>query len=291
MIEISLLGATEIRKIAAELDLNPSKGLGQNFVHDANTCEKIVRLAGVSRGAKVLEVGPGLGSLTLALIRSGAHVTAVEIDKRLASRLAQTLVEHGANPTSFEVIVKDALQLEEDEIPRDIHLVANLPYNVSVPVLLHLLSFGRIRSGVVMVQSEVAYRLAASSSSKEYGVPSVKLNWYADAEVRDRVSTKVFWPEPRVDSALLAFQIHAPLGNEQERELTFEITDVAFNQRRKMLRASLADLIGRRLGTGKKNVEAFLKEIGIDPTLRAEALDVKDYLAIARHLLALERNR
>ena len=280
--EISLLGAKEIREIATSLDLVPSKSLGQNFVHDANTCEKIVRLAALKDSDQVVEIGPGLGSLTLALLRAGAAVTAVEIDKRLASRLPQTLREHGATDESFEVIAKDAMQLRGEEIAEGSLLVANLPYNVSVPVILHILSMARISRAVVMVQSEVATRLAAQPGSKEYGVPSAKVAWFADAAIADRVSAKVFWPVPRVDSSLLTLRVHSPLSSEADRELTFKVIDTAFNQRRKMLRSSLESLISQYLPN--QSSEEVLESSGIKPTERAESIQIEGFLAIAKTL-------
>ena len=279
---ISSLGAKEIREIAVSLDLIPSKGLGQNFVHDANTCEKIVRLADVKDSDRIVEIGPGLGSLTLALLRAGARVTAVEIDKRLASRLPETLSDHGATPESFEVIAKDAMQLLNSEVPEGSLLVANLPYNVSVPVILHILSMNKISRAVVMVQSEVAIRLAASPGSKDYGVPSAKVAWFAEAKIADRVSAKVFWPIPRVDSSLLTLHAHQPLGTESERELTFKVIDASFNQRRKMLRSSLESLIAKYLPN--QSCAEVLEASGIKPTERAESIDIKGFLAIAKTL-------
>jgi 16S rRNA (adenine1518-N6/adenine1519-N6)-dimethyltransferase len=284
--EISLLGAKELREIAADLDLIPSKGLGQNFVHDANTCEKIARLAELTDSDHVVEIGPGLGSLTLSLLRGGAKVTAVEIDKRLASRLARTLREHGAAEDSFTIINKDALDLLSDEIPEGAFLVANLPYNVSVPVLLHILSMKKISRAVVMVQSEVASRLAAKPGSREYGVPSAKVAWFADAMIADRVSAQVFWPVPRVDSSLLALRTHSPLSSEAEREVTFKVIDAAFNQRRKMLRASLEPLITQYLPDRRS--DEVLESSGIKATDRAESISIEGFLAIAKTLLGRE---
>lgn len=281
--EISLLGAKEIREIAASLDLIPSKGLGQNFVHDANTCEKIVRLADLKDSDQVVEIGPGLGSLTLALLRAGARVTAVEIDKRLAARLPETLRDHGAPKDSFKVITADALQLECGEVPASSLLVANLPYNISVPVILHILAMKRIDRAVVMVQSEVASRLAAKPGSKDYGVPSAKVAWFADASIADRVSAKVFWPVPRVDSSLLTLHTHQPLGEESDRETTFKVIDAAFNQRRKMLRSSLESLINHYLP--HQSSAEVLALSGIEATERAESIDIKGFLAIAKTLV------
>ena len=274
---ITLLGATEIRQIAEELDLHPKKSLGQNFVIDGNTCQKIVRLAGVTASDHVVEIGPGLGSLTLAILQQTQKVTVIEIDKRLASRISQTTSEHGAS--ALTVLNQDALTIEA--IPNSPNkLVANLPYNVSVPVLLHFLEkFPSIQSGIVMVQSEVAERLAAIPGNKNYGAPSAKAAWWSDLSLSDSVSRKVFWPIPNVDSSLVSFVRHEPLGNETLRKATFKIIDLAFGKRRKMLRAALAELFG-----SSASAESSLNQIGIDPTLRGESLSVTDFLRIAKHL-------
>lgn len=287
--EISLLGATEIRQIAAELSITPSKSLGQNFVHDSNICEKIVRLAGIEESDLVLEVGPGIGSLSLSILKSGAHLLAVEIDKRLAGRLSETLIAHGADESSFSVMATDALRLTKDEIlaenvtSRKMRIVANLPYNVSVPVILHLLEMEIFESAMVMVQSEVAVRLAARPGSKDYGVPSAKVAWYSKAELSDDVPRAVFWPVPRVDSSLLSLAIHQPLASEELRVLTFKVIDLAFNQRRKMLRSALAKLESE-LDSGAEKIETHLVRAGIDPTARAESLGIEEFLSIAREL-------
>lgn len=276
---ITLLGATEIREIAEELYLHPSKGLGQNFVIDGNTCQKIVRLAVVDQNDHVVEIGPGLGSLTLALLQTKSKVTAIEIDQRLANRLGKTASEHGVELKSLKVINEDALTVTSlDGSPTK--LVANLPYNVSVPVLLNFLErFPTITSGVVMVQREVAERLAASPGGKEYGIPSAKAAWWCDLFLLDSVSRSVFWPVPNVDSALVKFIRHDPLGDEVLRRRTFELIDRAFGQRRKMLRAIYADIYG-----GSSAAEAALSAVGIDPTARGEALSIRQFMAIAREV-------
>ena len=291
--EISLLGASEIRQIADHLGVVPSKSMGQNFVHDSNICEKIVRLAGITDKDLVVEIGPGLGSLSLSIARTGAHLIAVEIDTRLAERLPQTLRDHGVAESAFTVITKDAMELTSDDFgtslqgSRPIKVVANLPYNVSVPVLIHLLEMERIESAMVMVQSEVARRLAAKPGSKEYGVPSAKVAWYASATLSDSIPRAVFWPVPRVDSSLLQLLIHQPLSGSEDRTLTFEIIDAAFNQRRKMLRSSLSRLIAER--RPELGVEAILERAGIDPTARAESISIEGFLAIARAVAERER--
>jgi len=274
-VTITLLGANEIRQIAQELDLHPKKSLGQNFVIDGNTCQKIVRLAGVIPSDHVVEIGPGLGSLTLAILQQTNSVTVIEIDQRLASRISQTVTEHGV--AKLNVMNIDALSVTEIAGSPN-KLVANLPYNVSVPVLLHFLeSFPSIKSGIVMVQSEVAMRLAASPGSKNYGAPSAKAAWWSDVSLSDSVSRKVFWPIPNVDSSLVSFQRHEPLGDEALRKGTFKVIDLAFGKRRKMLRAALAELF-----TSSAAAESALREIDIDPTLRGESLSVNDFLRIAK---------
>ncbi len=239
---MSLLGAGEIRELAATLDLKPSKSLGQNFVHDGNVCRKIVRTAGVTSTDIALEIGPGLGSLTLAMLEEAQSVIAVEIDSRLAGQLPITVAAHTERAHLLTVINEDALTLKA--LPADpTVLVANLPYNVSVPVFLHLLEIlPSLRSGVVMVQAEVADRLAAKPNSKEYGIPSVKAAWWADVTGAGSVSRNIFWPQPNVDSKLVAFTRRATPGDEELRKKVFAIIDLAFAQRRKMLRSALSSM-------------------------------------------------
>ena len=276
---ITLLGAGEIRQIAESLDLRPTKSLGQNFVIDGNTCQKIVRLAGITSSDHVVEIGPGLGSLTLALLQASDKVTAIEIDKRLADQLEITAKSHGASLKDLVIINADAMEVDEIAGRPD-KLVANLPYNISVQVLLTFLEkFESITSGIVMVQSEVAERLAAKPGSKIYGVPSAKAAWWADLQLADSVSRSIFWPIPKVDSSLVKFTRHKPLGDETLRKLTFELVDRAFGQRRKMLRSIYADLAG-----GSTQAEQLLIASGIEPTIRGEALTIDDFLAIARQL-------
>lgn len=279
---MSLLGAAEIRELAAALDLKPSKSLGQNFVHDGNTCLKIVRTAGVQPDDVALEIGPGLGSLTLAMMQEAKAVVVVEIDKRLAEQLPITAAKHADNPEKLTVINKDALQI--DSLPLDpTVLIANLPYNVSVPVFLHMLEkFPTLRTGVVMVQAEVADRLAAHPSTKEYGVPSVKAAWWADVSGAGVVSRQIFWPVPNVESKLVAFTRRATPGDEALRKRTFEIIDLAFAQRRKMLRSALSSRYG-----GSAPAEEVLNGAGIDATLRGEALEISSFVSIARHEIAI----
>jgi 16S rRNA (adenine1518-N6/adenine1519-N6)-dimethyltransferase len=274
---MSLLGAGEIRELAAKLDLKPSKSLGQNFVHDANVCRKIVRTAGVTSSDIALEIGPGLGSLTLAMLEEAQSVIAVEIDARLANQLPITAAAHTDRAHLLTVINEDALTLKA--LPADpTVLVANLPYNVSVPVFLHLLEIlPSLRSGVIMVQAEVADRLAAKPNSKEYGIPSVKAAWWADVTGAGSVSRNIFWPQPNVDSKLVAFTRRATPGDEELRKKVFAIIDLAFAQRRKMLRSALSSMYG-----GSAAAEAVLTQAGIDPTLRGESLDIHSFCAIAK---------
>jgi 16S rRNA (adenine1518-N6/adenine1519-N6)-dimethyltransferase len=274
---MTLLGAAEIRELAESLDLKPSKSLGQNFVHDGNVCRKIVRTAGVTSSDIALEIGPGLGSLTLAMLEEAESVVAVEIDSRLATQLPITAAKHSDRADKLTVINHDALTLKSLPVDPTV-LVANLPYNVSVPVFLHLLEiFPSLRSGVVMVQAEVADRLAAKPNSKEYGIPSVKAAWWADVTGAGSVSRNIFWPQPNVDSKLVGFTRRATPGDEELRKKVFAIIDLAFAQRRKMLRSALSSMYG-----GSAAAEALLTTAGIDPTLRGEALDIHAFCAIAR---------
>jgi len=273
---MTLLGAAQIRELSAQLDLKPSKSLGQNFVIDSNVCTKIVRTAGVTSDDIALEIGPGLGSLTLAMLEVAKSVIAVEIDPRLAQQLPITVAEHFEHPENLTVINKDALAVNELPIEPTV-LVANLPYNVSVPVLLHLLEkFPTLRTGVVMVQAEVADRLAAKPGGKEYGIPSVKAAWWADVKNVGTVSRSIFWPAPNVDSKLVGFTRRETAGSEDSRAKVFTIIDAAFAQRRKMLRSALSGLYG-----SSSAAEAILIKAGIDPTLRGEALQVESFCKIA----------
>ena len=274
---MTLLGAAEIRELAQELGIKPAKSLGQNFVIDANVCRKIVRTAGVTSSDVALEIGPGLGSLTLALLEEAKSVIAVEIDERLAQRLPETVQAHHEGSSTFNVIHQDALHLKD--LPQEpTVLVANLPYNVSVPVLLHLLEiFPTLKSGVVMVQAEVADRLAAKPGTKEYGIPSVKAAWWADLHGAGSISRSIFWPVPGVDSKLVSFTRHQPMGDEALRIKVFTLIDAAFAQRRKMLRSALSSIYG-----SSGAAEKVLMQAGIDPTLRGESLQVNDFCTIAR---------
>jgi 16S rRNA (adenine1518-N6/adenine1519-N6)-dimethyltransferase len=275
----NLLGAVEIRELATSLDLKPTKKLGQNFVVDANTCRKIVKLGDVTEKDISLEIGPGLGSLTLALLEASKSVIAVEIDNRLAKQLPLTINKHGFDNAKITVINQDAMQLNTLPALPDV-LIANLPYNVSVPVLLNILEFfPTIQRGVVMVQSEVAERLVAKANNKEYGSPTVKANWWADLSWAGSVGRSVFWPVPNVDSALVRFDRHTPIGNEVERLKTFKVIDHAFARRRKMMRSAISEIFG-----GSSVAEAALIRAGIDPTIRGEALTVAQFAQIAQQI-------
>ena len=272
----TLLGPAEIRDLAALLDIQPTKKLGQNFVIDANTVRRIVKTAGVTAAETVVEVGPGLGSLTLGLLETGASVVAVEIDNRLADQLPLT-VELMQPDAKLTVITADALRIEELPDAPTV-LVANLPYNVSVPVLLHFLEhFPTLDRGLVMVQAEVGQRVAAVPGSKIYGSPSAKAAWYGTWKTSGQVSRQVFWPVPNVDSILVGFERHEQPGTEEERLATFALIDAAFQQRRKMLRQALSSVLGDSAAAS-----ARLEKAGIAPTARGEELTVLDFLAIAR---------
>ncbi len=277
---LPLLGAGDVRRLAADLGVRPTKHLGQNFVVDANTVRRIVRLAEVRPDDVVLEVGPGLGSLTLALLDAAASVVAVEIDPVLAGALAHTV--EGWRPDGagrLHVVRADAVRLAVDDLPgeggRPTALVANLPYNVAVPVLLVALErLPSLRHGLVMVQAEVAERLAARAGQSAYGVPSVKTAWYAEVRRAGSVPRSVFWPVPNVDSALVSFTRRDPPA--AGRAEVFACVDAAFAQRRKTLRSALAGWAG-----SAQRAEAVLRAAGIDPRTRGEQLGLAEYVALA----------
>ena len=272
----NLLGAAEIREIAERIGVRPTKKLGQNFVVDANTCRKIVKSADVGPEDVALEIGPGLGSLTLAMLESAKEVIAIEIDDRLAAELPETAKRHGFDSDKLTIINQDAMGISTLPVEPTV-LVANLPYNVSVPVLLRFLElFPTLRSGVVMVQSEVADRLVAKPNSKTYGSPSVKATWWADLSSAGTVSRSIFWPVPNVDSSLVRFVRHESAGDEALLKVVFKIIDAAFAQRRKMMRAALSDMCGSSAAAS-----AIIEASGIDPTIRGEALELSDFIKIA----------
>lgn len=283
-----LLGAADIRRIAAEAGISPTKKFGQNFVIDPGTVRRIVREAGVTADDHVLEVGPGLGSLTLAILETGATMTAVEIDPPVAERLPGTIVEFMPDAVDrFHVVNRDALTVTPENLPDfnnddSFTLVANLPYNVATPILLTLLErFDNLGTFLVMVQKEVADRLSEKPGSKIYGTPSVKLAWYGTAERAGIIGRNVFWPAPNVDSALVLFKRyeggHTPSANNPDgsvvdRETVFRLIDAAFGQRRKTLHAALKKIVPS---------EAF-ERAGIDPTRRGETLTIDEFVALAR---------
>jgi len=274
---VELLGAADIRELAAKLGVVPTKKLGQNFVTDPNTIRRIVAAAKLTGSETVVEIGPGLGSLTLGLLEVAKKVVAVEIDPKLASELEATVAKR-APGKAFELVKNDALRVTElPDAPTA--LVANLPYNISVPVLLHFLeTFGSLRFGLVLVQAEVAHRLAAGPGNKVYGIPSVKLAWYADAALAGNIGRNIFWPAPNVDSALVFFaKREVALGSETERLATFEAIDAGFAQRRKTLRQALAEWAG-----SAARAEEILIAAKVSPQARAEELTVHDFLRIAQ---------
>ncbi|HRA75903.1 MAG TPA: 16S rRNA (adenine(1518)-N(6)/adenine(1519)-N(6))-dimethyltransferase RsmA [Propionicimonas sp.] len=279
-----LLDPRTIRRLAAELDLRPTKQRGQNFVHDANTVRRIVAAAGLAPTDSVLEIGPGLGSLTLGLLEAVAHVTAIEIESSLARRLPVTAAERLPELAGrLTVLEADALAVTALPDPQPDAVVANLPYNVSVPVLLHVLaSFPTVRGGLVMVQAEVADRLVAPPGSRTYGVPSAKLAWYCTSRRVGSVPPTVFWPVPNVDSGLVALHRREPPATTATREEVFAVVDAAFGQRRKMLRGALANLAG-----GAERAAAVLGAAGVDPQARGEVLGITEFAAIAEALVAV----
>ena len=282
-----LLGPAEIRQIAARLGSRPAKRLGQNFVIDAGTIRRIVALAGLLPADVVLEVGPGLGSLTLGLLEAARRVIAVEVDPVLAAELPATVAARApALAGRLDVVTADALSVRALPGEPPAALVANLPYNVAVPVLLHLLeTMPSISRALVMVQAEVADRMCAPPGSRTYGVPSVKLAWYGTARRAGSVSRTVFWPVPNVDSALVAFARWPEPGRigdldvagRVSREEVFAVVDAAFAQRRKTLRSALAAWAG-----SAQAAERVLRRAEVDPSLRGESIGVAQYIRIAQ---------
>lgn len=287
---VALLTPTHVREICQVLRIQPTKTLGQNFVHDGGTVRKIVTAARVQPGEHVLEVGPGLGSLTLGLLEAGAKVTAIEIDPLLATALPATVAGHGGE--ALRVLNRDAIKVTDATSLEDLplingepanwgaptKLVANLPYNVAVPLVLSVLkNFPTIDELLVMVQSEVAQRLCATPGGRIYGVPTVKVAWYGTATMAGSISRNVFWPVPNVDSALVRIQRDVPRETDVRREDVFALVDAAFAQRRKTLRAALK----QRAGSSAR-AEEILREAGIDSTRRGETLSIEDFIALAR---------
>ncbi len=280
--DTALLGGGDIRSLVNELGIRPTKRWGQNFVTDPNTVRRIVRSARLRLDDVVLEVGPGLGSLTLGLLPAAKHVIAVEIDPRLAERLPRTVSERLPDYADrLTVIEADAMRLD-GVVLEPTALVANLPYNIAVPVVLHLLeTVPSIATVLVMVQKEVADRLVAPPGSRVYGVPSVKANWYCNVEAAGNVGTSVFWPVPHVESGLVRMTRRRPPESTSGRAATFSVIDAGFSQRRKMLRSALAALAG-----GPDAAERALVAAGIAPTERGESLDVQQFARISDALAA-----
>jgi 16S rRNA (adenine1518-N6/adenine1519-N6)-dimethyltransferase len=277
-----VLTPAEIREIAREIGLRPSKTRGQNFLLDANVARRIVRLAAVTADDVVLEIGPGLGSLTLGLLPVVRRVVAVEVEPALADRLARTASSHTAGG-DLEVMTADALTIAEVPGPPPTALVANLPYNIATPLVLTMLErLPSLRRGLVMVQAEVVDRLVAEPGSKTYGVPSVKLAWWAAARRAGSVSRHVFWPVPNVDSALMSFDRREPPSSEEPvRRRAFELVDAAFSARRKTLRAALAGWAGSAAAA-----EALLRDAAIDPGARGESLTAVEFARLAQESMA-----
>lgn len=277
----ALLGPAQIRDLAGRLGVRPTKSWGQNFVVDPGTVRRIVRISRVAPGERVVEIGPGLGSLTLGLLEAGADVVAVEIDPVLAGRLPLTVAERapGLAP-QLTVLTADALTLTTLPGPPPTSLVANLPYNVAVPVLLSFLArFDSLERVLVMVQAEVADRLVAPPGSRTYGIPSAKAAWYATARGAGSIGRAVFWPVPRVDSSLVALERRDPPSTTATRAEVFAVVDAAFAQRRKMLRSALAGIAGSGAAA-----QAALEAAGVDPTARGERLDIAAFARIAEQL-------
>ena len=277
----ALLSPVEIRALAEKLDIVPTKKLGQNFLHDPNTIRRIVAAAELDPTDRVLEVGPGLGSLTLGLVEAVGDVTAVEIDSRLAAQLPDTVAERAPEyAPRLRVVEKDALRVTDSDVTEPTALVANLPYNVAVPVLLHLLeTFPSIRRVLVMVQLEVADRLAAQPGSKVYGVPSVKAGFYGKVSKAGTIGKNVFWPAPNIESGLVRIDVFedAPWPiTDESRAKVWPVIDAAFAQRRKTLRAALSG----HFGSGAAAEEA-LRAADIDPKQRGEKLAVEDFVRLA----------
>lgn len=277
-----LFGASDIRRLAEEIGIRPTKTLGQNFVIDGNTIRRIVAAAAVGPAETVLEVGPGLGSLTLGLLDAAESVVAVEIDPVLAAKLPATVQQwRPAAADAFHLVHADAMKVTQLPV-QPTALVANLPYNVAVPVVLHLLQhFPTLQHGLVMVQDEVADRLAAGPGSKTYGVPSVKAAWYSQMRKAGVIGMNVFWPAPKIHSGLVSFTRREPPVTTATREQVFAVVDAAFAQRRKTLRAALAGWAG-----SAPEAERCLLAAGIDPTARGEVIDIAGFARIAEAKIA-----
>ena len=276
-----LLGPSDVRQLAESCGIRPTKQRGQNFVTDANTVRRIVKTSGIGPDDVVVEIGPGLGSLTLGLLEIARHVTAVEIDEVLAAQLPSTISTYAPDQVAaFDLVIADAMKVTSLPGPAPTAMVANLPYNVSVPVLLTFFErFPSIQTGLVMVQAEVAHRLAAGPGSKTYGVPSVKAAWYAEMRLAGSVGRNVFWPMPNVESSLVAWKRRPEPGAEALRLRTFAVIDAAFAQRRKTMRAALSVLAGSGVAA-----EDALVKADISPLARGESLGVAEFARLGRFL-------
>ena len=276
-----LLGPSDVRQLAESCGIRPTKQRGQNFVTDANTVRRIVKTSGIGPDDVVVEIGPGLGSLTLGLLEIARHVTAVEIDEVLAAQLPSTISTYAPDQVAaFDLVIADAMKVTSLPGPAPTAMVANLPYNVSVPVLLTFFErFPSIQTGLVMVQAEVAHRLAAGPGSKTYGVPSVKAAWYAETRLAGSVGRNVFWPMPNVESSLVAWKRRPEPGDEALRLRTFAVIDAAFAQRRKTMRAALSVLAGSGVAA-----EDALVKADISPLARGESLGVAEFARLGRFL-------
>jgi 16S rRNA (adenine1518-N6/adenine1519-N6)-dimethyltransferase len=279
-----LLGASAIRELAARVGITPTKKLGQNFVIDPNTVRYIVEQAHVTSQDTVLEVGPGLGSLTLGLLPAAKEVIAIEIDQRLAQELPRTVAQYAPEFSQrLTVITADALRVNAEDLggARPTSIVANLPYNVAVPVLLHLLEIlPTVRSVLVMVQKEVADRICAPSGSRTYGIPSVKVQWFGVAQPAGNIGKNVFWPAPHVDSGLVRIDVNPTRESAGiDRKRVFQVIDACFAHRRKTLRAGIADFVG-----SPTLAEEALVRAGIAPSARAETLVLDDFIRLANSL-------
>jgi len=276
-----LLGPSDIRELAETCGIRPTKQRGQNFVTDANTVRRIVKTSGIGADDVVVEIGPGLGSLTLGLLDVARYVTAVEIDETLAAQLPSTIATYAPDQVgNFDLVIADAMKVTSLPGPAPTAMVANLPYNVSVPVLLTFFErFPSIQTGLVMVQAEVAHRLAAGPGSKTYGVPSVKAAWYAEMRLSGSVGRNVFWPMPNVESSLVAWNRRPEPGDEAHRLRTFAVIDAAFAQRRKTMRAALSSLAGSGVAA-----EEALVAAGISPQARGESLGIEEFARLGEHL-------
>ena len=268
------LGAARVRELLTRHGVTPSRALGQNFVVDPNTIRKTLSVARVSPTDRVLEIGPGAGSLTLGLAASSPSVVAIERDDRLIPLLEEVL----SNRRNVEIINGDAMEADL-AATRATSVVSNLPYNMAALLVLKVLEEApEIQSLTVMTQKEVGERLAAGPGTKTYGATSVLVAYFALARVEAQVSRRAFWPVPRVDSVLVRID-RRPEPDQESRQSLFEVVKAAFSQRRKTLRNSLAELAG-----SASAAEDLIRQAGVDPSRRPETLSLDDFLMLARRL-------